>query len=73
MSGQKIPAPKPAPPPPVDPTANEDAKAAAASAKVNESRRLRSGSMGSTLATSPEGVLGAAPTNTPGLKSTLGA
>ena len=66
--GIKMPAPQPAP---ATPDANEEAKAAAAAAKVNAQRRNKTG-MNNTLAGSPEGVLGAAPTNKPALKGTLG-
>lgn len=62
----------PAIPPPPDPEANEQAKAAAAEARSRERRRAGAGSMNRTLATSPEGVLGAAPINQPTLKSNLG-
>ena len=56
-----------------DPEASEQAKAAAAEAKSREKRRAGAGSMNKTLATSPEGVLGAAPTAAPALKNQLGA
>lgn len=56
---------------PATPDANQKAKEAAAAAKLNAQRR-GAGSMNRTLATSPEGVLGAAPTNKPALKGSLG-
>lgn len=60
------------PPPPPDPNANEEAKANAAAAATNSKRRsLASSSEGSFGNT--QGALGAAPTNTPSLKPTLGA
>jgi hypothetical protein len=74
LKGGKTPRPTPqeTPPPPPDPDANEQAKAAAAEARSRERRRATSGSMNKTLATSPEGVMGAAPINAPQLKSNLG-
>ena len=55
-----------------DPAADAKAKEAAAEAKSREKRRHQQGAMNGTLATSPEGVLGAAPTNSPSLKPILG-
>lgn len=71
----KMPPPPPppvTPPPPETPPSNTEAKAAAAEAKSRERRRAQAGSMNKTLATSPEGVLGTAPTSAPALKSNLG-
>lgn len=68
--GAKIPSAKATPEiPDADGTA---AKAASAEAKNRERRRGAAGSMNKTLATSPQGTLGAAPTSTPTLKSNLG-
>jgi hypothetical protein len=71
MGKGSVPKPNPAPVAP-DPEADEMAKAAAAEAKSRQTRRAQAGSMNRTLATSPEGVLGAAPTSQPALKSQLG-
>lgn len=72
MGKSKPPAPSASPKPPENPDANEEAKAAAGAAATATKRR--------TLASQSEGsfgrsdaALGAAPTNQPSLKSTLGA
>lgn len=71
--GGSAPPPPATPVAPANPDANEEAKQAAAEAKSRANRRARAGTMNQTLATGPEGALGSAPTNTPSLKSTLGA
>lgn len=71
MGRAKSPQPQPVTPPP-DPDANEKAKSVAAETKTREQRRAAYGSMNKTIATSGEGVLGAAPVNKPELKSSLG-
>lgn len=73
MGKQKPPSPSAAPKPPENPDANEEAKAAAGAASQNAKRR--------SLASQSEGAFGklgtaaqgAAPTNAPTLKTTLGA
>ena len=71
MGKGDVPKANPAPAAP-DPAADEQAKSAAAEARSREKRRAGAGSLNKTLATSPEGVLGAAPTAAPVLKNTLG-
>jgi hypothetical protein len=73
LGKQKNPSPEPSPAPPAPPATpeqNQQAMAAAAEAKNRQQRRMRGGTMGGTLATGPEGVLGS--TTAPHLTSTLG-
>ena len=69
FKGGSIDVPKQQPIPDAD---NSAAKNAAAEAKSREKRRSTGGSMNKTLATSPLGTAGAAPTAAPALKSNLG-
>jgi hypothetical protein len=71
VGGPSAPKPRPVTPPP-DPNADEQVKSAAAEAKSRDRRRSAQGSMNSTLATSPEGTLGSAPTAAPTMNKTLG-
>jgi hypothetical protein len=71
MGGPSVPKPQPVAPPP-DPAADEQAKSAAAEARSRDRRRSGQGSMNNTLATSPEGALGSAPTSQPAMNKTLG-
>jgi hypothetical protein len=60
------------PPPPPDPNANEEAKANAALAATASKRRSLASSSEGSFGNSKD-ALGAAPTNAPSLKPTLGA
>jgi hypothetical protein len=70
MGKSKPPSPK-APPPPPDPNANEEAKANAGLAATNAKRRSLASQSEGSYGLSKD-ALGAAPTQAPTLKSTLG-
>ena len=70
MGKSKPPSPKPTPAPP-DPNANEEMKANAGLAATNAKRRSLAAQSEGSFGQSA-GALGAAPTQAPGLKSTLG-